>query len=79
MMPNLEGKTPLDIAVDANQIRSIPILLEMMNHYQNNISLNYAIDKKFCKIISLGVDLKEYLITNLSITQIMSSNYPTMH
>ncbi len=79
MMLNNVGRTPLDIVVENNHIRSINIILEFMDRYQENIMLNDAVDKNLCKIIGLGIDLKEYFASNLSISQIKSTNFPALH
>ncbi len=79
MTPNFKNQTPLDIAVEKNFIRSINIMLEIMDRHQENVMLNYAIDKNLCKIIKLGVDLKQYFATELPITQIKSAMFPSLH
>lgn len=76
---NYLGQTPLDIAVENNHIRSIFILIDMMTKYNDNIMLNRNIDKNLCKIIQLGIDLKEYFESSLSISQIKSSKFPSLH
>jgi hypothetical protein len=41
--------------------------------------LNYAIDKNLCKLIKLGINLKEYFASDLPITQIKSELFPSLH
>ena len=50
-------QTPLDIAVENNQILSIVIILKAILTLYNEPIYNYMVDKNLIKLFSLNVDL----------------------
>ncbi|CDW86974.1 UNKNOWN [Stylonychia lemnae] len=56
----INGKSPIDVACEKNQLKSLNILLELMTKYQNDHGLNYLIDNKLVYLIQKGLDLTEY-------------------
>jgi len=41
--------------------------------------LNYIFDEELCELIHLGIDLKEYFESNLTVTEINHPNFPSLH
>lgn len=74
-----DGKTPLDIAVEGNQILSIGIIIEKIIHFYNNPIFNYIIDKNLITLFRLNVDLSSYFESNLPLFEVYYSEFKHMH
>ncbi|CDW90703.1 wd-40 repeat protein [Stylonychia lemnae] len=79
MKSEINGKSPIDIACEKNQLKSIGILLELLTKYQNDHGFNYLIDQRLVYFIKKGLDLTEYFDSFLPKLTIISENYPTEH
>ncbi|CDW77824.1 wd-40 repeat protein [Stylonychia lemnae] len=73
------GKTPLQLAIEKNQVKSISILLELMIKYQENKHLNCFIDENLVQLMKFQIDLSEYFDTSMSIFQITHEDFPPLH
>eukprot|EP00347_Sterkiella_histriomuscorum_P017645 403348548 len=72
-------KSPLDIAIKANYIKSVCLYLDLIVKFQNNHSFNYLIDKNLISLIQKSINLSEYFESNLPIIKIDNKNYPDLH
>ncbi|CDW83104.1 wd-40 repeat protein [Stylonychia lemnae] len=79
MRNEINGKSPIDVACDKNQIKSLTIFLELLTKYQNDHGFNYLMDDKLIYFIKKGLDLSEYFDSLLPKLSIISENYPTEH
>ncbi len=51
----------------------------MIVRFQNNICLNYLVDPHVISLINMGIDLKEYFESDLSISKINDERFPNLH
>ena len=66
-----DGKTPLDIALDSNQVSSTSILIEMIQKYHNNPVFNYLIESRLCDLIEINLDITGYLSSPMCLYKIL--------
>eukprot|EP00347_Sterkiella_histriomuscorum_P009011 403342872 len=74
-----DQQSPLDVAIKANQIKSVSLYLDLIVKFQNNHSFNYLIDKNLISLIQKSISLSEYFESNLPIIKVNNKNYPDLH
>eukprot|EP00347_Sterkiella_histriomuscorum_P005927 403354731 len=72
-------KSPLDIAINANDIKSVILLLEIIVKFQNNHVFNYLVDKNLISLIEMQVNLDDYFESHLPMIKLLNQNYPDLH
>eukprot|EP00347_Sterkiella_histriomuscorum_P017796 403347960 len=72
-------KSPLDVAINANDIKSVIALLEIVVKFQNNHVFNYLVDKNLISLIEMQINLNDYFESNLPVTKINNQTFPDLH
>eukprot|EP00347_Sterkiella_histriomuscorum_P023276 403335266 len=72
-------KSPLDIAINANDIKSVILLLEIIVKFQNNHVFNYLVDKNLISLIEMQINLDDYFESHLPMIKLLNQNYPDLH
>eukprot|EP00347_Sterkiella_histriomuscorum_P000105 403377162 len=73
---NIAKKTPFDLAWETSDDLTLISLLEMAVRFQNETYYNYCIDSHLVYFLQKGIDLIEYMGSNLPMQKIKSQNYP---
>eukprot|EP00347_Sterkiella_histriomuscorum_P023209 403335532 len=79
LMLIVDGQSPLDAAIKANQINSVILLLDIIVKFQNNHSFNHLVDKNLITLIEKQINLAEYFESELPLIKINHKNFPDLH
>ncbi|CDW82687.1 wd-40 repeat protein [Stylonychia lemnae] len=79
MKNQINGNSPIDIACQSNQLKSLNILFELLTKYQDDHGFNYLMDNQLIYLIKKGLNLQEYFESSLPKFQIISEQYPYQH
>ncbi|CDW79774.1 wd-40 repeat protein [Stylonychia lemnae] len=75
--PNVQN--PFDESIEANQIKSINLILQILVRFQNNHCFNYIIGKHLKTLIDKSFDLNDYFESELPIVKINDPKFTDMH
>eukprot|EP00347_Sterkiella_histriomuscorum_P011986 403370332 len=73
---NINYCTPIDYSQSENDYLQIMVLLELTVKFQNDTQFNYSIDPHLLYLIEKGINIKEYLESQLPMQKIESKTYP---
>ena len=80
MLKDKNGETPLDKALEASQQACIYQILKLVAGHSNAKSVfGDQVEKHFCDMIRLGINLKEYLDSGIHLIQITGEKFPNYH
>lgn len=79
------GKTPFDVAMENNQIKSVQQLLILIVYHckgEGDLAMiyNQIIDKHMCRLLEMNLDLKDLIYdTEILMSDIRNDSYPALH
>ena len=76
---NEEGKSAIDTALDANQIRSVNVMIEYMCRFQNKWVFANLFDNNLVTLISKGVTLSPLFESDIFQHKIEYAEWPSAH
>ena len=61
-----DGLSPLDITIKYNNVKCTQMILDIMERFQDNTVFNFLIEPYTTKLIEMGINLKEYLESQMT-------------
>ena len=74
-----EYQSAIDIALSANQIRVISLIIDYLTNYQNSYIFSYLFKNNFIKLIKIGVPVSNLLNSDIFCHNFELRNWPEIH